>query len=301
MTTGSLHSMTGFAQSRSERDGCAVTVSLRSVNHRQLEIRVQAPPELEAAVPALEKQARAVVARGHVSLRCACESRMGGTGLRLEEAAVADYLAAHAELARRLGVTAPPAAADVLRAPGVLVPALSSPVPLEHWAGLAATALASALAELQRMRAAEGAALAADLAVRLARMRAAVASLTDLRQELEAGLRERISERMRELLADASPSPERILQEAALQASRGDISEELTRLNAHLAQCRSLLLAGGEVGKKLDFLTQELNREANTLLAKSSSGSDIGLQVSEIGLGLKAEIEKFREQVQNLE
>ncbi|MGH9475886.1 MAG: YicC/YloC family endoribonuclease [Terriglobales bacterium] len=293
--------MTGFAQARSERSGCAVTVSLRSVNHRLLEVRVQAPAELEPALPSLEKQVRSGLARGHVSVRCLCENGAGGAGLRLDETAVAAYLAAHAEIGRRLGVQAPPIAADMLRAPGVLVPALSVPVPLDTWAALAREALAAALTELNRMRATEGAALAADLAVRLARMRAACASLSDLRTELEAGLRERLAARMRELLAEASPSPERILQEAALQASRGDISEELTRLHAHLAQCRSLLLAGGEVGKKLDFLTQELNREANTLLAKSSSGSPVGLQVSEIGLGLKAEIEKFREQVANLE
>lgn len=296
-----LYSMTGFAQAQRTQQGCAVTMALRTVNHRFLDLRWQLPPELEPALADLEKQVRAALVRGHVDIRGRCDAPAAGAGPRLDTAAVETYLAAWNELQQRLGRSEPPAIAEVLRAPGVLAAGSATPVAPEIWPALARATLEAALADLRRMRAAEGAALAADLTARLDAMDAARAALADLRLELEAGLRERLELRMRDILGAALPSPDRLLQEAALQADRSDISEELTRLGAHIAQARALLASGGEAGKKLDFLSQELNREVNTLLSKTTSASPAGLQVSEIGIGLKADLEKFREQVQNLE
>ncbi len=293
--------MTGYARAQRSAEGRSVSVTLRTVNHRFLDLRWQAPAELEAALPELEKQVRVALARGHVEVRLLCIPEAGSGGLRLDPAVASSYLAAHGELSRRLGAAAPAAAADVLRFPGVLAPASAPEIAPQAWAELAQPALAAALEELNRMRAREGAALAAVLRARISSMRAALAVLTDLRLELQAGIRERIHLRLRELLGAPAPSSERVLQEAALLADRSDISEELTRLDAHLAQCLALLQAGGEVGKKLDFLVQELNREVNTLLSKTSSAAPAGLRVSEIGLELKSELEKFREQIQNLE
>ncbi|MGH9412730.1 MAG: YicC/YloC family endoribonuclease [Terriglobales bacterium] len=302
--TAIVYSMTGFAQATQAQQDCSVAVSLRSVNHRFLDLRWQLPPELEPALADMEKQVRAALARGHLDIRCHCETRSASAGTRLDESALNAYLAVWSELQRRLGPkrgAAAPPISDVLRAPGVLATSALVPVATETWAALAHAALAAALTDLRRMRAAEGAALTLDLTARLDRIDAARATLESLRLELETGLRARLQLRMREVLGAAAPNPDRLLQEAALQADRSDISEELTRLKAHVAQARTLLAAGGEVGKRLDFLTQELHREVNTLLSKSSSASAAGLQVSQIGLDLKAELEKFREQVQNLE
>lgn len=296
-----LYSMTGFAQAQQTLQGCTVTMALRAVNHRFLDLRWQLSPEIEPAVADLEKQVRAALVRGHVEIRGRCDAPATGAAARLDPAAVETYLAAWSELQQRFGREEPPAIAEVLRAPGVLAAGSVTTVAPEIWSGLARAALAAALADLRRMRAVEGAALAADLAARLDALETARAALADLRLEVEAGLRERLELRLRDILGAAAPSPDRLLQEAALQADRSDISEELTRLGAHIAQARALLASGGEAGKKLDFLAQELNREVNTLLAKTTSASPAGLQVSAIGIGLKADLEKFREQVQNLE
>ena len=161
-------------------------------------------------------------------------------------------------------------------------------------------ALPEAVSALQKMRAQEGAAMAADLAAIADRITAFVDRVTELHGPMQTAHFERTSARIAALLGGAADR-ERLLQEAALLADRSDVSEELARLRAHVEHFRQMLAGGGELGKKLDFLLQEMNREANTMLSKTAGIAGAGTQVTEIGLGLKSEIEKAREQVQNLE
>lgn len=298
-----LHSMTGFAEARAVHEGVELRITLKSVNHRFLDPRWQAPPELEPVLPELERRLRRALVRGHVEIRLALASSAPAAAVRLNREMVEAYLRAHAELGARLAAAAAPpqvlSATDLLRLPGVLAAAPELPAPPAEF--VAAT-FDTAVAALVGMRAAEGEAVARDLALRLDRFDVAGAAVAALRPELEAALLERLRRRMQELLTgSAAADPARLAQEAALLAERSDISEELARIAAHAAQARAVLQAGGEAGKKLDFLAQELNREVNTLLSKTASASTAALSTTDWGLQLKAELEKFREQIQNLE
>ncbi|MGH9393701.1 MAG: YicC/YloC family endoribonuclease, partial [Terriglobales bacterium] len=264
--------MTGFAQARREAEGVSVTVTMKSGNQRYFEPRWQVPPECEPWLPELGERLRREVRRGHVEIRVAIAAAAAAAAPRLDAALVEAYLSAHAALNERLELRAPPAAADLLRFPGVFTAAAAAPAAAAARPLLLA-AFDEALAELVGMRRREGAALVHDLERRLERIGALRAAIAGLRPQLEAANLERLQRRMQELLASAAIAPERLLQEAALMAERSDVSEELTRLDSHLHQCRALLAAGGEIGKKLDFLSQELNREANTLMSKTTAAS----------------------------
>ena len=291
-------SMTGFARISRERDGATFTVTLKAVNHRFLDLRWQTPPEWEEVVAALEPRLRQAVRRGHVEVRMSLDRADAGPA-RLDAALAAAYLQAHAELNRQLGRQEPPLASDLLRVPGMLAGAGAEPgaPPLV----LIAAAFDDALGEFNRMRSEEGAALAADLRQRCERVERDAGAIAVHGEALRRALLARYRLRIEQLLDAPAVAPERLAQEAAQLAERADISEELTRLAVHCGRLRALLNAGGEMGKKLDFLAQELNREANTLLSKTGSGLDPGLHITELGLEMKAEIEKIREQVQNLE
>jgi len=294
--------MTGFAQARREGAGASVTVTLKSGNQRYFDPRWQIPEECEPWQAGLADRLRRAVRRGHVEVRIAVTRGEGASGPKLDPAAIEAYLAAHAELSRRLGLDAPPAVADVLRSPGVWSAAAGSPAPeAAALQALVLSAFDAAVDELSQARQREGAALALDVSLHLDRIAALQSEVKALRPAMEGAGLARLRSRMQELLAGAAVPQERLLQEAALMAERSDVSEELVRLESHVAQCRALLAAGGEVGRRLDFLAQELNREANTLLAKTTAADDAALRSTALGLELKASIERIREQVQNFE
>jgi uncharacterized protein (TIGR00255 family) len=166
----------------------------------------------------------------------------------------------------------------------------------------AASCVPPALDALNAMREKEGEALVEELRRILARLTAHVDELSNLRVGVRQAHAERLEQKMRELLGDAVPlDPDRILQEAAILAERSDVDEEMTRMHAHIGHFQGLLDQGGEVGKKLDFLLQEMTREANTTLSKTGGIASRSVQMTELGLAMKSEIEKAREQVQNLE
>ncbi|MGD0015012.1 MAG: DUF1732 domain-containing protein, partial [Bryobacteraceae bacterium] len=186
-----------------------------------------------------------------------------------------------------------------LQIPGMFEPAEAEPdSELEPW--LVGT-LEEALSRLDEFRAREGAEIAADLRQRNRAVLQSAHRMEELRARVLTEFHARLAERMRELLGEAGLDPQRLAQEAAYLAERTDISEELTRLKVHAVQLDDLLAGGGEVGKKLDFLLQEMQREANTVLSKSTGVGELGLEVSELALAAKAEIEKIREQGLNLE
>lgn len=211
---------------------------------------------------------------------------------------VGSYVEAFRNLARDLGISADPDLNALLRIPGAMdASAASADGELE---AAVAAKVDEVLTSLNRMRAEEGRGIERELRDRMTRLQAATAEIEKLRSAMLKAQMERLQARIQELVG-ARAEPERVLQEAALLAERSDIQEELVRLGTHNAHFVALLEAGGEVGKKLDFLLQEMNREANTLLSKTSGVVGEALRITELGLAMKSEIEKSREQVQNIE
>ncbi|GLK76897.1 hypothetical protein GCM10008171_21510 [Methylopila jiangsuensis] len=294
-----IASMTGFARVAGGVGDVRWTWEIRSVNAKGLDLRLRTPPGFDA----LEPQARALAAarlhRGTLHASLALERAARPTEVRVNEAALAAVLAAAAAIRARAPEIAPPSVDGLLAQRGVVEVVETQETP-EQRAALDAAALADfgrALDALSAMRAAEGAALAAVLGERLATIAALAAQADACPARRPEAIRARLAEQVAALLG-ASPQldPDRLHQEAALLAARADVREELDRLAAHVEAARALIAEGGPVGRRLDFLAQEFGRESNTLSAKSNDRS-----LTAIGLELKAVVEQFREQVQNVE
>lgn len=297
----SLKSMTGFAQAIAESNGCAIRLRLRSVNHRFLDLQVRLSEGFEALEPVIRQRIRERLRRGHVEVVLQCELA-GPTAVRINAELAAAYLQAAEELRRRFQLTSEPALGEVLRLPGVISAAsLSASDALESLAAPVLSCLDEALARLDEMRAAEGRVLAEEMRRRLEQIASCVARIEPLAAELRPAYAQRLTERLHELLAGVPLDPARVVQETALLAERSDIAEELVRLRSHLRQFEHLLEQADDVGKKLDFLLQEMQRETNTLLAKTPGIEPSGLAITELALEIKSQIEKLREQVQNIE
>jgi uncharacterized protein (TIGR00255 family) len=296
-----LRSMTGFARARRPLGDGEIVVSLKSVNHRGLAVQVHAP----AAVDAFESAIRAVikerVSRGHVEVRVSWPDGLGeGSGPALNRALLDGYVKAFRAAAEAYGLDATPDLNAAFRLPGMFAESEEG----EPDAGAEAAlteALEAAVAELNAFREREGQEIAAEMRRHNAHAAAAVRQMEELRATVLPAFQRRLSERLSELLAGAAVDPQRLAQEAAMLAERSDIGEELARLKIHSQQLAALLDAGGEAGKKIDFLLQEMNREANTVLSKSGGAGEAGLRITELALEAKAAIEKIREQSLNLE
>ena len=288
--------MTGFAQVKSHvGEGTSFTLSLKSVNHRFLDPQLRLPLEMDELEMKLRRMLKDRLARGHVEVTLVVERR-GGQGYEFNRELVGGYVAAFRKAATEFGTTGEPDLNNVFRMPG----ALGSMTPLDgDFETAVLENLEKAIQKLNVMREQEGRDIEAELRRRLSALQVATAEVDKLRAAVSRAYMEKVRSRMQELLESADE--DRILQEAAILAERSDIQEELVRLHTHIDHFRKLLDQGGEMGKKLDFLLQELNREANTLLSKTSGVAGEGLRITELGLQMKAEIEKCREQVQNLE
>ncbi|HUX28819.1 MAG TPA: YicC/YloC family endoribonuclease, partial [Terracidiphilus sp.] len=213
---------------------------------------------------------------------------------------VSGFLTAFAAAREEHGLTGQPDLNAILRLPGALQADNRGDEELTALADSVRQQMEPLLDQLKTMRAREGEALEAILHGTLDRLAEAAAGVAELRPEVEQRYQERLTQRL--LAATGTEfNRQRLLEEVAVLVDRSDISEELERMTTHIAHFRELLAAGGEVGKKLDFLLQEMNREANTLLSKTSGVSGKGTRVTELGLAMKAEIEKTREQIQNVE
>jgi uncharacterized protein (TIGR00255 family) len=296
----SLASMTGFARDRGEGCGIAWVWEVKSVNGRGLDLRFRLPPGWDAIEPALKEAAQAVLRRGSVTAALTVSREAAASGPSLDRDALAAALKLVAEVQAMLPASPAPPATAILAMPGVLKSAAEAE---EDEAVVAAreSAVAAgftrALAALDSARRAEGARIGAVLAARLAEIEALVLEAERDAATQPAAIRDRLAASLRALAGETPAlTEERIAAEAALLAARADVREELDRLSAHFAAARALLAEAAPVGRRLDFLTQELNREANTLCAKAASVS-----LTATGLALKAAIEQFREQVQNLE
>src|SRR5229473_941095 len=267
-------SMTGYAQARAEQDGWAVRVSVKSVNHRFLDLKLRMPEGFDLYDLRLRQLVQAYL--------------KAAEALRQETRAATD-----------MDVVA------LLRLPGVIT-GVTTAMPeteeeQERLGRVLDIGLRDALTKLDDMRRAEGRHLVEELRDRLARIGGHVEQVRGLAATLRPAFTRRLDSKLKELLGGVGIDPARLAQEAALLAERSDISEELDRLRSHLQQFTKLLDGAGELGKKLDFLLQEMHREANTMLSKTPGVESEALAITGVALEIKAEIEKLREQVQNIE
>jgi len=300
-----IHSMTGFAQARVERDGAAVRINLRSVNHRFLDLHLRMPEGFEVFESRIRQAVRNCVRRGHVDVNIYYE-RSGPATVEVNRDVAAAYLRALEQLRREFSVQTEPDLIALFRLPGVV--AATGSVDQFHdeksqeqlWL-LVEACLEQALQRLETMRRTEGHTLVAEMQEMLERISQKSAQTEVLTERMRPAFARRLTTRLAELLDGLQLDPARLAQEAALLAERSDVSEELAALGSHVERFQKLLAGGGESGKKLDFLLQEMQREANTLLSKTPGVETEGLAVTSLALEIKSEIEKLREQAQNVE
>lgn len=301
-----IRSMTGFARLTGVAPGNSnFVLTLKSVNHRYLDLQFYLPNGMDALEIQWRKTIKDYVVRGHVEVRLSLQRESAAPAPQYNPAVVRAYVEAfRAACSEHKVRAAQPDLNSALRLPGAWT--MEAPRPEETEQAqielAAAATLLPAIESLNTMRAQEGNVLAQELSNTLTRLQEHVDELSALRAGMQQAQTERLDQKMRELLGETfNLDRDRILQEAALLAERSDIEEELARLRAHIDQFRRLLEQGGELGKKLDFMLQEMTREANTTLSKTGSIAVRSLRITELGLAMKSEIEKAREQVQNLE
>lgn len=291
-----MRSMTGFGRAEEVREGLRMAVELRAVNRRQLEISLRLPPELEALEGRIRTEIARNVSRGRVDARVLAELPPEWTGARVNAPVAAAYARELGSLAARLGLPNTLTLETLVRCPGVLQADATAADPEALWAVLE-PAMGRALESLNKMREREGTALAADLAARISAMRAAVDRIRIQAPGVLQRHRDQLLQRVRLAgVEGVHGDDERVLREVVLFADRTDLNEELTRLESHCAQFDHALESPEPQGRRLDFLAQEMNREVNTIGSKANDAAI----ASEV-VHLKTELERFREQAQNVE
>jgi uncharacterized protein (TIGR00255 family) len=287
-----VRSMTAFARREAEGEWGALTWELRSVNHRYLEVSLRLPDELRTLETAVRERAARRLGRGKLDCNLRLKPALRrGADLRLDEQVLGQVVAACERIRGQLPQAAPVAPLDLLRWPGVIQEEGSDPAPL---AEAALRLFDEAMNELVATREREGAQIQDILRTRLDAMEPLVAGARTRLPEILARIRDKLRTRVGELTANADP--DRLEQELAFIAQKMDVDEELDRLTGHIAEARRVLKLTEPVGRRLDFLMQEFNREANTLGSKSADS-----ETTRISVELKVLIEQMREQVQNVE
>jgi uncharacterized protein (TIGR00255 family) len=301
-----IYSMTGFARVQvrvplRDQDQLSYTLTVKSVNHRFLDVQLRLPSGLDALEMELRRLLKEHLVRGHVEVMLSVD-RGGQQVAGYNRELVSGYLTAFNAAREEYGLDGRPDLNAILRLPGALqsdgrgngeeeLAALTESVQRQ---------IVPLLGELKTMRAREGEALEEILRASLDRLEDAVEGVALLRPEVEQRYQERLTQRL--IAATGTEfNRQRLLEEVAVLVDRSDIAEELARMTTHIGHFRELLASSGEVGKKLDFLLQEMNREANTLLSKTGGVGGKGTRITELGLAMKAQIEKAREQIQNVE
>ena len=297
-----IRSMTGYSRTQGEDKDASLAVTVKSTNHRFLDLQIRISPGLEALEPLLRRLAKEHVVRGHVEITVSLQ-RLGTTQIQLDDKLVGAYVAACQKLREAYGFTAAPDPVALLRIPGMVATGNSEipPAELERLGEILEKVTVKALEHLNEMRSREGEILGRDLRLRLDSLQSLTKEVSQLARRVPALYQRRLESRIQEMLHGAELDAARLAQEVAYLAARSDITEELTRFQSHLDQARHLLEDGAELGKKLDFLLQEMNREANTLLSKTTDVPEVGLEISRQAIEMKTEIEKLREQAQNIE
>lgn len=292
-----IKSMTGYGRARETRNSRDITVEVRAVNNRYLDCTVKMPRLYIFAEDALKQRVQRAVSRGKVDVFVTVDASAADmTKVTVNQELAGQYAAALKELAEVCGPADYQASPETLaRFPDVLS-VTKADEDLETVGADLCAVLDAALAAFNEMRGVEGARLAADIGNRLSAIEAYTGTVEARSPETVAEYRAKLTARMQEVLQSVSLDPQRLLTEAAIYADKVAVDEETVRLHSHLGQLRELLGTGGAVGRKLDFLIQEFNREANTIGSKCND-----LEITRRVVDIKAEIEKIREQVQNLE
>jgi uncharacterized protein (TIGR00255 family) len=293
--------MTGFAQVKRSTALGELTLSLRSVNHRGLDLHFYYSSEFLPFENALRGLLKEEIGRGHVEIR-ATLARSNGTSAVLNRETLKSYAETFRSAATELGLSTRPDLNALLTLPGVVTQQADD---REQLNGSFEAELLPAMRECVEIfngsRDREGEKLAEAMTDELRGLEHATSEIKGLRDGVLPALRERLEEKLRELLGGSGIPESRIVEETAILVDRSDVQEELTRLTVHGGELRRILDGGGAVGKQIDFLLQEMNRETNTTLAKSSNSGDAGLRITALALGIKANIERIREQALNLE
>ena len=293
--------MTGFARVQTSTEHGDIVVSLKSVNHRGLDLHFHLGPELDALENAMRGVIKRTVLRGHIDVRCSALRASNGVSSGLNLPLLRSYIAAFRKAASEESIhNAQPDLNRILLLPGMLGAAAEGE-PDSNSESAILEAIEEAAEKLNQFREREGAELATFIREQNTAIRESAAEMAQVRARAIPAFHKRLVEKLQELLSSSGIDPQRLAQEAALLADRGDIGEEISRLQIHSRQLDEILNSGGEVGKRLDFLLQELNRETNTILSKTNGIGDLGLRITELALATKASIEKIREQALNLE
>lgn len=289
-----LRSMTGYGQGSASGQTFSVTIDIRSVNNRNLDIHWRSPQELGALEIPLKKQVQSVISRGRVDIAVNF-TQVNPVGYEINRSLVTGYVDALRQIRDEFGLEGEPDLATIARLPNVLLPRAVSGLTEEVVQGVE-QALTQALAALIAMRAVEGHELQREILARIGEVESQLAIIEANVDGLVDAYREKLRKRLEEILEKRAIDETRLAQEVAYLAERSDITEEIARLKSHLSQLRDLVGGDGEIGKKLDFLLQETNREANTILSKSAE-----LTICDAAIAIKTEVEKLREQAQNVE
>lgn len=295
-----IRSMTGFARVRRNVADGELTLGVKAVNHRGLDLHFHMSGEFDPFEAALRGAAKKMVTRGHLDIRLHFARAGAEGGPALNTSLFRAYLIAYHQAAQLAGMEEDPNLSNAFRIPGMFEGDRQAELPATMEAELVSM-MNEALEELNRFREREGAETCLSLLERNAAIQEAAAKIAEIRGRATPLYQARLRERLGELLAGSNIDPQRLAQEAAILADRSDIGEEITRLGIHATQLTKLLNEGAEVGKKLDFLLQEMNRETNTILSKSNGIGELGLTITELALGVKSEVERIREQSLNLE
>jgi uncharacterized protein (TIGR00255 family) len=289
--------MTGYGRSRCFAGDVEIVTEIRAVNHRFLDISVKLPRMYAVFEPAIRKMVGDRVQRGKLDVAV---SRSGGRGgimdVRVDTRLAQSYYECLRQLKEQFGLSGDITVSDMLNLNEIVVPVEKENALEQEWVDVVQKSILESLDALDEMRQTEGAALWADMASRLITIRTCVDEIEGMVEEVTIAAKQRLEKRVQDLTGGMDLDESRMLQEVALIADRSDVSEELTRLRSHVDQFFSIGKVGSPMGRKLDFLLQELHREVNTIGSKSSATA-ISVHV----VNIKAELEKIREQIQNIE
>ncbi len=293
--------MTGYARVRKTIDAGEITMSVKSVNHRGLDLHFHLPPDLDPFESAIRAALKKGVARGHLQIHINLLRAGARNGAALNRELLQAYIDSFRAAAAELELKCEPDLNVAMQIPGMF---RESDIEEDSDAALETALIAiteEAVLALNAFREREAAAILGEMRERCSNLRDLADRMQKIRAQAVPAFQKRLKERLGELLRGTALEPQRLAQEAAVLADRSDIAEELIRLKTHADQLETLLNTHGEIGKRLDFLLQEMNRESNTILSKTGGLGDLGLTITDLALASKAEIDKIREQSLNLE